>query len=394
VLQPSSIRRRDFLPAITDEVYHELYQFLVSKPDYRFFDIQALLKTTKQEGKLMSTVISHVSQWMNAEPTKVADRDNNKPPLRNDLIPCLCEKYGEEAENMSIVLQQQLLDYVRCHVKDFTSTTMDHYLHEYPDTHNNKYAVRFEHAGWQTLLSLVLDFAGPNLQHPCMIRFNFEDLCRITSTPSSTVAQIARDLICQIPDLAQNPALQSASAANVLCEKMQLVLAQWVSEQCVEALKRYGEDWPASTVDLVEAERAKSELLLKDLGLSQSPPPDQQTRQHGGTRKGEDAGEPPHVTHAHGSAEKHGSVKTKQHGAPISTATVSPSMTDLTADGLHNLRSEHRAQHTTRRQVTSTRSSVTQPEDDEHTKDKEQHRMHTIKVSNHWRRKAVTHGSR
>jgi hypothetical protein len=190
----------------------------------------------------MSTVISHVSQWLNREPTKVADRDNNKPALRKDLIPGLHKKYGEEAEEKSIALQQQLLDYVRRHTEDFTGATMDHYLHEYPDTHNDNYATRFEHDGWKTLLSLVLDFAGPNLQHPCMVRFNFEDLCMIASKPSPTVAQIARDLICQIPELAQNPALQSSSAANVLCEKMQLVLAQWVSEQCAEALKRYGEE--------------------------------------------------------------------------------------------------------------------------------------------------------
>lgn len=205
--QPSNVRPRDFLPAINDDAYHSLYQSLVSEPVHRFFDIQALLKTTKQEGKLMSTVISHVSQWMNPEPTKVADRDNNKPPLRKDLVPGLHKKYGEEAEERFIALQQQLLDYVRCHTKDFTSATMDHYLQEYPDTHSDKYTTRFEHAGWHTLLSLVLDFAGPNLQHPCMVHFNYEDLCNYTCNPSPTVAQIARDLICQIPELAQNPAL-------------------------------------------------------------------------------------------------------------------------------------------------------------------------------------------
>jgi hypothetical protein len=145
--QPSSKRRRDFLPAVDDDVYYKLYQFLVSEPVYRFFDIQTLLKTTKQEGKLMSTVMAHVSQWINREPTRVADRDNNKPPLRRDLVPGLREKYGDEAEEKSIVLQRQLLDYVRCHTKDFTSATMDHFLHEYPDTHDDKYVERFKHAG-------------------------------------------------------------------------------------------------------------------------------------------------------------------------------------------------------------------------------------------------------
>jgi hypothetical protein len=226
VPQPSDIRRRDFLPAITDDVYHKLYQSLVSESDYQFFDIQALLKTTKQEGKLISTVISHVTQWINLEPTKVADRNNNKPPLRNDLIPGLRSKYSEEAEKKSTALQKKLLDYVQYHIKDFTGTIIEHYLHEYPDTHSDEYDARFKHTGWQASLSLILDFAGPNLQHSCMIRFNFKDLCRITSKPPSTIAQITRDLICQIPEFAQNPALQSSDAANALREKMQPILTQ------------------------------------------------------------------------------------------------------------------------------------------------------------------------
>jgi hypothetical protein len=89
------------------------------------------------------------------------------------------------------------------------------------------------------------------------------------------------------------------------------------------------------------------------------------------------------VLRAHGSVKKHGPVKTKQHGSSISTITVLPSMTHLTANGLHDLRSVHRARHTTRQQVTSTRTSVTQPEHDKHTKGDEQHRVHTIRGSKH-----------
>lgn len=95
---------------------------------------------------------------------------------------------------------------------------------------------------------------------------------------------------------------------------MQLVLARWVSEESAEALKRYGEEWQASTVHLVEAERAKSKLLLQELGTSFSLPPDQQIRQHGGTRETEDAGDSLQVSRAHGSAEKHGSVKQNNIG--------------------------------------------------------------------------------
>jgi hypothetical protein len=94
---------------------------------------------------------------------RVANYNNNKPPLRRDLVPGLQEKYSDKAEEKSIVLQRQLLDYVQCYTKDFTSAIIDYFLYEYPDTHNDKYAERFKHAGWQALLLLILDFAGPTL---------------------------------------------------------------------------------------------------------------------------------------------------------------------------------------------------------------------------------------
>lgn len=170
---------------------------------------------------------------------------------------------------------------------------------------------------------------------------------------------------------------------------MQLVVAQWVSEQCAEALERYGEKWQASTVHLVQAEREKYELLLEELRLSLSPPPNDHTRHPSRTGEGEDAGERFQVSRAHGSAETQG-----QYGAPISTITVPLSMKHLTADGLHGLRSAHRAQHAIRQQVTSTRSGVAQPKENEHTKSDEQHQVHTIRGSKHWRRKGtVTHSS-
>jgi hypothetical protein len=56
----------------------------------------------------------------------------------------------------------------------------------------------------------------------------------------------------------------------------------------VEALERYGEEWQFLTVDLVEAERAKSGQLLKEQVPSLPPPPDQQIRQHGGTREADE----------------------------------------------------------------------------------------------------------
>ena len=54
--------------------------------DLSFLDIYSLLKITKQEGKVISIIISYISQWLNCNPIKVAKCDNNKPPLQNDLV--------------------------------------------------------------------------------------------------------------------------------------------------------------------------------------------------------------------------------------------------------------------------------------------------------------------
>jgi hypothetical protein len=91
------------------------------------------------------------------------------------------------------------------------------------------------------------------------------------------------------------------------------------------------------TVDLVEAERAKSELLLRELGLLLLLHPEQ-TGYPSRTREREDTSGYLQVLRAYGLAEKHRLVNTKQPRSPISAITaVLRYMTHLTAEGLHNL---------------------------------------------------------
>lgn len=388
VPQPLSSRQQDFLRAVSDDAYYSFYELLSLEPGYCFLDFQALLKTTKLEGKLMSTVVSHVGQWMNREPTKVTDRESNKPLLRKDLVAGLRAKYGEEAEDKSIALQQQLLDYLQDHSKDFTSTAMEHYLVEYPDTHGNKYAARFEYAGWRTLLSLVLYFAGPNLQHSCMVRFNFEDVHKQTSLPppSSTVAQIARDLICQMPEIAQNPALQSARAADRLCGKMEAVFAQWILEECGEVSEQ------SSAVDVVEAERVDPEALLETPRSLLSLPSDKQATQHSVTYSRGDEDESYQDTPALESNKDQSCIKIKQTRVPASAVLVPPS---ATPPELPDLRAAHRARRKHRQQenkVASASQSVDQPKVDKQCQGDEC-RVGAVRGSKHWRQKAVAYSS-
>ena len=71
---------------------------MLLRPDLSFLDIYSLLKTTKQEEKVMSIVMSHIGQWLNCNPTKIAECDNNKPPLQNDLVPALQKRYNKKAD--------------------------------------------------------------------------------------------------------------------------------------------------------------------------------------------------------------------------------------------------------------------------------------------------------
>lgn len=257
---PSSTRRRDFFPDIDDGVYFNLCQSVLYEPGRRFIDIQALLKTTKQEGKLMSTVMSHVCQWLNKEPEKVSDRDNNKPALRKDLVPALQAKYGDKAEDKSRVLQQSVLNYVRKNTKGFTSTTLEHYLHEFPSGNCDAYGARFKHEVWRQLLSIVTNFAGPTLQHKHMASLIPE--ANHKSSPP-TIARTARDLIYEIPEVVNDPALQSKSAGEQLLSMIQPVIARWISEQHKDVPNHHSENEHPSIVHPVEEQGAETEPSLR-----------------------------------------------------------------------------------------------------------------------------------
>lgn len=252
---PSDTRRQDFFLNISDDAYFQLCLSVLSKPARYFIDIQALLKTSKQEGKLMSIVLSHVGHWLNQELEKVSDRDNNKPALRKDLVPALRARYSDKAEESSCVLQQEVLQHVRENVKEFTSTTLEHYLHEYPSGDDDAYGARFQHEAWRKALSIVTRFAGPTLQHKHIASMVVEDSRKISAP---RIAQTVRDLICQMPEVANEPALQSRAAAQQLLKIMQPVIARWISEQRMGVPDHPSEDRhppPVASADKQCAER-------------------------------------------------------------------------------------------------------------------------------------------
>lgn len=339
----SGKRRRDLFPAVDDGAYLGLYRTVLLEPGRRFIDIQALLRTTKQEGKLMSIVMSHVTLWMNAEPAKVSDRDNNKPALRKDLIPALQAKYGDKADEKSRVLQQAVLDYVHRNAKDFTSTTLEHYLHKYPSGDNKAYSTRFKHKVWREVLSIVTIYAGPSLQHKYIASPIPEEAGEIRPP---TIAQTARDLICQIPEVANDPALRSATAAKQLLRMMQPVIAQWITQQHVDASDSYSEDGQLTTVDLADEQRAESGLFSRasishathegqPLAEARNRRPLPWAQNGSSTHK---AIQEPTTAQSPSS----GSTAESDAGASPRTEMQERVLIDFSLDGLNNLRKQHR----------------------------------------------------
>jgi hypothetical protein len=333
----SGARRRDFFPNADNGAYLNLYRSVLSELGRQFIDIQALLKTTKQEGKLMSMVMSHVSHWMNAEPEKVSERDNNKPALRKDLVAALRVRCGDKADDESRALQQAVLHHVREKAKDFTSTALEHYLHEYPSGDDEAYGARFKQEVWRKVLSIVTIFAGPTLQHKYLASPIAEESRKISPL---TIAQTARDLICEIPAVANDPALRSTTAAQQLLGMMQPVIARWISEQRMDVPDHHSEDGHPSAVP-------PADERLSQASRSHTSIPEQASA---AARQRMVQPWTPERSATHGSFKEPTSAQLPKCGLTVaSAAEISPQievqdrgLIDFSLTGLNNLRKQHR----------------------------------------------------
>jgi len=254
---PGSNRRRDFLANVDRPTYNEMLEYLIGAPQLKFPDVHALLKTTKQEGRTMSLIVSHVGQWLNRDPAKVGEREGNKPPLRNDFLPALREKYGDGAELQSVQLQQNVLAYTRQHMAEFTDPTIEHYLNEYPSAGVDVYGKRFEYAAWKGLIFTVYATVGPHFQSHAVSRFNVEEPTMRTK-PTSTIARAICNFLPRIPEVAGNPALKDEEAVEALFASIQPMVLDWAAKQCDTALAKR---WPRPTTELLKEELAKYRTL-------------------------------------------------------------------------------------------------------------------------------------
>ncbi|KAG9239787.1 hypothetical protein BJ878DRAFT_38335, partial [Calycina marina] len=261
-LVSSEYRRTKFLVSLDDEIYHSAYEAVLQFSDQRFPDIQATLRTSRNDGKAISRLMSHVVQWLNPSPSEVGDRENNKPQLWRDLIYpfTICSNSSQgSTEGQARELQRQIFDIVRGRVGELSSLTV------MPDKGGDAYLERFQIPIWKEILIAVHPMIGAQFQG-VLAKFNTQDPATIISQRESTLISAIRLGIRQVPEVAQNPALRSDQALDIIMTKITPFIVAWASEQCTEALRvqRSGQapPWPPSILQSVTSELKKLETML------------------------------------------------------------------------------------------------------------------------------------
>ncbi|KAG6107106.1 hypothetical protein E4U13_007084, partial [Claviceps humidiphila] len=182
-------RRVDFLFELDREAYWQVYEHVLPRGQTSFPDVHRILSLSEQDGKVLSGVMDHVADWLSSVRSKRPHkRENNKPGLRVDIVPALQhfnEKRLQEAkrrvttfvaealdqtdqsiaETTSIVMQQELLEFVCGRLEEFKSASAKEQLNQPLDTDNaGLYRTRFQQAEWADILNIVRWYMGPEFR--------------------------------------------------------------------------------------------------------------------------------------------------------------------------------------------------------------------------------------
>jgi hypothetical protein len=255
------LRRHDFLTVLNDEKYKEFYLHILTRSNLRFPDVHLLMRTTRMEGKLMSTIVAHIGYWLNNKPAVVQDRNANKPLLRMAFLPALQKKYGRNANQKSIELEYQVLMYVREQMHTLTDKAAEHFLDLFPTNIEQDYNRRFDHSTWKNILIIVHAIVGPHFQNEAVARFNHEDPNTIRSKPLKTILHSICDVIGSSPEISQSPVLGKKAAIQTLHAKLRPIIAKWAVDQCDNALKLHSDNLQPAELAQVKAERTKYAVL-------------------------------------------------------------------------------------------------------------------------------------
>ena len=270
-------RRHGFLQALEDSEYAFLHEELYTGNRPRFLDIEAPLRTRKEDGRVMKRVMEHVVRWVNARPHEVMDsREGTKPLLREDLKPALRrnaiqsdhgyggrarrfvgsdEDHGDEeeeaevrAEADSIRLERLVLTIVRDQMDLFRDPMIAATLEAFPKEAKEQYAARFAHEPWGELLRVVRGVFATRFEPV------WDDRAVPTAegsggqheqrTKISAIAGSLKALARTIPEVRLNPALNGKEATQDLFRALEDAVSAWVTRQYDGASEEDDENSP------------------------------------------------------------------------------------------------------------------------------------------------------
>lgn len=270
-------RRRGFLEEMSSDAYHSVYHHICEHPEIVFSDVQKLLKTTKEEGRIMMQVMTHVVAWLNPNPAIVMDRrENNKPLLREDLKPALqatatnkvAEVWETGVEEISKDLERRILDAVQDEMTSFKTPPIKATLNFLPADGRNEYGQRFIERPWKTVLEKFKQVCGPEFGSLLTFALPTCESDQVSPCrPASIITRAICELGPQIPEVIKNPALGSQEACEELAASIDKVVTQWVVQRChreLETCKFGAESMGSSEVlQIIEATKTRSGQYAK-----------------------------------------------------------------------------------------------------------------------------------
>ena len=240
----NSPRRAGFLKHLENHVYLSLYESLRDHGQQLMFSNPLeVLKSINAHGKVMQLVMTHVVMWVNDEPAKVNHREGNKPPLVEDLVPCMSSGspiYAERevvarevAREKALNLQRDVLEYVEAHAERFTDAANKEYLSLMPDGEMDPltYCERFRAGPWGDILVRVRRYVGRGFKNACVVRFNTSAPVDLPDPPRISLANSLQRVVLHHPEVAHDRKLNTPEAIEMLRVAVEEAVQSWKAKR-------------------------------------------------------------------------------------------------------------------------------------------------------------------
>ncbi|KAI9799287.1 MAG: hypothetical protein M1833_004165 [Piccolia ochrophora] len=274
-------RALNFLTQLPTPAYKAAYQFVLEHPNVVYCDPRVTIKEIRGIGATVAAIMMHVSRWVNVNPARFSDREDNKPPLREDFCPALKMAKGGDPKRSALELQQAVFHFVRDRMHELTNEAIAWLLNDY-DVSRDEYADRFDHLVWRDLLVMVYQHIGPRFQGLAVINFNFCNPNTLFSKPMSGMPRVVANSINHHPEIEMNPALQGPEAWEERFRRVEAEILKWAIDRCERSLAKDNSALPDRTLAVIESELKKFVSVLTkhnvvgptalDLPRNKSPP--------------------------------------------------------------------------------------------------------------------------